>query len=50
MRTFLATLILASSLSLPVASGAEAGFWTSVVKGSVKNAVRHTACKLKRSC
>ena len=50
MRSFLAALILAASLSMPAASGAEAGFWTSVAKGSVKNAVRHTACKLKRTC
>ena len=50
MRTFLAALILASAVSLPVASAAEAGFWTDVAKGTVKNAVRHTACKLKRTC
>lgn len=50
MRTFLAAIILAASLSMPAATGAEAGFWTSVAKGAVKNAVRHTACKLKRTC
>ncbi len=50
MRTFLAALILAASLSMPAASNAEAGFWTSAIKGSVKNAVRHTACKLERTC
>ena len=50
MRTFLAALILASAVSLPAASGAEAGFWTDVAKGAVKNAARHTACKLKRTC
>ena len=50
MRTFLAALILAASLSMPAASNAEAGFWTSVAKGAVDTAVRRTKCKLTRSC
>lgn len=50
MRTFIAAVILATSLSMPVASSAEAGFWTGVVKGAIKNSLRHTACKLKRTC
>ena len=50
MRPFLVALILAASLSMPAASSAEAGFWTSVAKGAVDNAVRRTKCKLKRTC
>ena len=50
MRPFLAALILAASLSMPSASSAEAGFFTSVAKGAVSNAIRHTKCKLKRTC
>jgi hypothetical protein len=50
MRPFLAALILAASLSMPAASSAEAGFFTSVAKGAVSNAVRHAKCKLKRTC
>ena len=50
MRPFLAALILAASLSMPAASSAEAGFFTSVAKGAVSNAIRHTKCKLKRTC
>ena len=50
MRTSLAALILAAALSMPAASSAEAGFFTSVAKGVVSNAIRHTKCKLKRTC
>jgi hypothetical protein len=50
MRTFLAAALLASTFSLPVASTAEAGFWTSAIKGAIKNNIRHAACKLKRTC
>ena len=40
MRSFLALLILATAtLSVPVAS-AQAGFFTQVVKGNIKNSVR----------
>lgn len=40
-RTRLAMLVLAAAaLSLPV-GGAQAGFFTSVAKGAVKNAARH---------
>ena len=48
MRTFLAALILAASLSMPAASSAEAGFWTSVAKGAVDTAVRRTLWRLRR--
>ncbi len=50
MRPFLVALILAASLSMPAASSAEAGFWTSVAKGAVSNGLRRTKCKLTRSC
>jgi len=40
-RTRLAVLVLAAAaLSLPV-GGAQAGFFTDVAKGAVKNAARH---------
>lgn len=41
MRTRLAVLVFAAAtLALPV-SGAHAGFFTDVAKGTVKNAARH---------
>lgn len=41
MRTRLAVLFLAAAtLAVPV-SGAQAGFFTDVAKGAVKNAARH---------
>ena len=41
MRTRLAVLVFAAAtLALPV-SGAQAGFFTDVAKGTVKNAARH---------
>jgi len=50
MRAFLAAAFLASIFSMPIATSAEAGFWTGVIKGAIKNNIRHAACKLKRTC
>ena len=48
MRNALAILILATAtLSVPVASTAQAGFFTQVVKGSIKNSARHAKCAIK---
>ena len=52
MRIRLATLILAAAtftLPVTVSTGAEAGFWTDVAKGTVKNAVRRGKCAVKRA-
>jgi hypothetical protein len=52
MRIRLATLVIAAAaftLTLPVTTGAQAGFWTNVAKGTVKNAVRHGKCAVKRA-
>jgi len=47
MRARLTTLVLAAAvLSVPVA-GAQAGFFTDVAKGAVKNAARHTKKAVK---
>ena len=40
-RLIVAAAMLAACLSAPV-SGAQAGFFTDVAKGTVKNAARHT--------
>ena len=39
-RYILAAAVIAASLSMPVA-GAQAGFFTEVAKGTIKNAARH---------
>jgi len=47
MRSFLALLILATAtLSVPVAS-AQAGFFTQVVKGNIKNSARRAKAVVK---
>jgi hypothetical protein len=47
MRVRLAMLVLAATtLSVPV-TGAQAGFFTDVAKGAVKNAARHTKKTVK---
>lgn len=49
MRSLLVTVILASAaLSVPLAS-AQAGFFTDVAKGTVKNAARHAKQTAKDS-
>ena len=40
-RYIIAAAVIAASLSTPIA-GAQAGFFTDVAKGTIKNAARHT--------
>ena len=48
MRNALAILILATAtLSVPVASSAEVGFFTQVVKGNISNSARRAKCAIK---
>lgn len=50
MRNALAILILATAaMSVPVASSAQAGFLTEVVKANIKNSTRHAKLSAKRA-